>query len=62
MVVLSLCFSMLSMRAWDRLIVISAPGNSADAIYACMGQTKNVRLILIKERCYLCVHGTDLWF
>lgn len=53
MVVLSLCFSMLSMRAWDRLIMSIGDEvytmlsmcawdrlrTRTNAIYACMGQT-----------------------
>ena len=40
MVVLSLCFSMLSIRAWDRLTVNRSKDKYKDAIYTCMGQTK----------------------
>ena len=56
MVVLSLCFSMLSMRAWDRLVAQVILQN---AIYACMGQTAKYSLIFLLSVCYLCVHGTD---
>ena len=43
MVVLSLCFSMLSIRAWDRLTVNRSKDKYKDAIYTCMGQTNDGR-------------------
>ena len=59
MVVLSLCFSVLSMRAWDRLELDSLIEDFLGAIYASMGQTSDNPKTCMFLKFYLCEHGTD---